>query len=86
MTASENNHPPEILLDEDTELTGPFSTEELEIYNPEITNIINENLRLSSAVAILINTFNTTGNIAHLTSAEEIQEQMEQNLQLTQVE
>ena len=49
------------------------------MYKSEITTIINENLKLSSAAAILINTFNSTGNIAHLNSAEEIQEQMERN-------
>jgi hypothetical protein len=33
-----NNQPPEILLGDEVTLEGPLSPEELEIYNPEITN------------------------------------------------
>jgi cyclophilin family peptidyl-prolyl cis-trans isomerase len=36
-----NNQAPEVLLEEGASLEGPFSAEELEIYNPEVTNTMN---------------------------------------------
>ncbi len=36
-----NNQAPEILLEEDVQLEGPLSPEELEIYNQDITNTMN---------------------------------------------
>ncbi|HEX4799393.1 MAG TPA: peptidylprolyl isomerase [Candidatus Paceibacterota bacterium] len=37
----QNDKTPEILLQENAELQGPFSAEELKTYNPEITNTMN---------------------------------------------
>ncbi len=49
------------------------------MYNPEITRIINENLKLSLAADILIKTFNSTSDIKYLQSVEDIQRQIAEN-------
>ncbi len=41
MWVDKQNAPAELLLDEDTELEGPLSPEELKINNPDITNTMN---------------------------------------------
>jgi len=43
------------------------------MYNPEITKLINRNLRLGLAVAALIKEFDKAQNIAMLEKAEQIQ-------------
>lgn len=49
------------------------------MYNPEITQIINENLKLSLAVGILIKTFYSTSDVAYLHSVEDIHKQIAEN-------
>jgi len=49
------------------------------MYNPEITKIINENLRLDSVASTLIKDFKQAQDVASLERAEEIQEEIFQN-------
>ena len=49
------------------------------MYKAEITTIINENIELGLAVNTLIKDFGQTSNIASLTRAKDIQQQIADN-------
>lgn len=68
----QNNQPAEVLLREDAPLTAPLSPEELEVYNPEITNTMNPTAVMQTNKGVIeIELFEdvmpiTTGNFAKL--------------------